>query len=292
MRKKFGFMVLAAVALFAGLGQTASATGGGTYPPSPDPTTVWVDKPTINVGDSLTISAKGLCTTSPVTFVFAQESSSAGEVQSAPITVGTDGKASFTFRVPGPAGPYLAWAKQPSCNVKVSAAVTVKDAVTTPTPLAAPKVVAPKAVASAPISVSASNLCPAESATFTLSKGSTPLATLSQVALADGSASVTFPAQPAGEYTVTVTQACGTNSSMALLVESLSPTPAPAAPAAPAATPTATPTQVTPAARPVQLPTTGSDPMQFVQLGLIALLTGVSLSAITLHRRHRGATAG
>jgi hypothetical protein len=90
---------------------------------------VSVKPSTVKLGDDFTAKAKNLC---KGTVIFAVQSTSDWTVRffSPPVPVGQDGTASYTFDasdLPGGAGDYTVYAKQPECNIVVTTVITVKD---------------------------------------------------------------------------------------------------------------------------------------------------------------------
>jgi hypothetical protein len=271
-------MVLVATAGLCGGWSALTRADSGTYPPSPSAASISVDKPTPAVGDSLTVTAKGLCP--GVGLVF--ELVATPVLTSPTLTAASDGSASFVFTVPAPAGATrTVRVEQASCSIEVSTTVSVVSppATTTPpttTAPAAPTTVSPTATltaspttASSPITVGATGLCVLQTATFSLLQGVETLASQSTLVAIDGSASVTFPPRPAGAYRVRVTQDCGTSQSLPVAVD----------PVSLGATPTSTPSSGN------GLPTAGAGVVQPIQLAVAVLLMGAGMMLVTRHRR-------
>lgn len=294
MHWRLGVTALAATAAVCLGGATLTTADGGTYPPTLGGPAISVNKPTPAVGDSLTVTATGLCPGGDVVFELTGTSAPTLLASSA-LTAASDGSASFVFTVPGPAGvTRTAWAKQSSCSLTLSTSVSVVAAATTTTaapqpiapstsvgattttvattPTSAVKVVAPSSTPTLPINVSAAGLCPSQATTFTLMAGADTLSSQSIVSSADGTAAAVFPPRPAGTYTVKVTQDCGTSQSMPVIVESGALVPS--ATTVPGAT-----------ANPSGLPTTGADPMGPLQIAVVTVATGVGLALVTRRRR-------
>lgn len=81
----------------------------------------------VELGDDFTATAKGLC---QGTVIFAVQSTADWKVRffSEPVKVKPDGTASYTFDdddLPGGAGTYTVYAKQPQCNIVVTTTITV-----------------------------------------------------------------------------------------------------------------------------------------------------------------------
>ncbi len=81
----------------------------------------------VELGDDFTATAKGLC---QGTVIFAVQSTVDWTVRffSEPVKVKSDGTASYTFDdddLPGGAGTYTVYAKQPQCNIVVTTTITV-----------------------------------------------------------------------------------------------------------------------------------------------------------------------
>ncbi len=97
-----------------------------TAPPGKSPS-VSVKPGTVELGDDFTATAKNLC---PGTVIFAVQSTTDWKKRffSPPVTVNPDGTASYTFDdkvLPGGAGTYTVYAKQPQCNIVTTTVVTV-----------------------------------------------------------------------------------------------------------------------------------------------------------------------
>ncbi len=97
-----------------------------TAPPIQSPS-VWVDPSTVKLGDDFTAYAKKLC---QGTVIFAVQSTSDWTKRffSPPVPVNPDGTASYTFDdlvLPGGAGTYTVYAKQPQCNIVTTTVITV-----------------------------------------------------------------------------------------------------------------------------------------------------------------------
>ena len=311
-----GAVVAFAAVLAVGAGSASANNGGGTYPPDPGDTGISVDKPVVETGDTITVSAHGLCK-GTVVFELAG-SSTVGLLLSPPVTVGDNGTASYTFTVPGPASQwYVAWAKQPDCQITLNTPVQVVDPGTNPPPPPPPPP-APKPTISAPdvttshtFNVSATNLCPGQQATFQAFLLGQPTASADVMAGSDGTAATTLTVSGPGTWTVQVYQFCGTtvskpvkveNAAVAPAVEPAVVTPAVVTPAvvtpavvAPAAV---SPAVIVPAAAapvaqalPSNLPATGSDPANMVQIAAFAVAAGLGMVMVTsMRRRKRTAT--
>ncbi|MCX6520584.1 MAG: hypothetical protein NTZ21_07965 [Actinobacteria bacterium] len=81
----------------------------------------------VELGDDFTATAKGLC---QGTVIFAVQSTSDWKLRffSEPVKVKSDGTASYTFDdddLPGGAGTYTVYAKQPQCNIVTTTTITV-----------------------------------------------------------------------------------------------------------------------------------------------------------------------
>jgi len=81
----------------------------------------------VELDDDFTATAKGLC---QGTVIFAVQSTSDWKLRffSEPVKVASDGTASYTFDeddLPGGAGTYTVYAKQPQCNIVATTAITV-----------------------------------------------------------------------------------------------------------------------------------------------------------------------
>jgi LPXTG-motif cell wall-anchored protein len=287
-------MLVATIGMGAGWSALSSAADSGTYPPAPGAAAISVDKPTPAVGDQLTVTATGLCAGQDVAFELT--GSSAPTLLASPaLTAASNGTASFVFTVPGPAGvTRTVWAKQSTCSITLSTTVSV---VATPSTTAAPQPLAPStttgattttvaptatttpagvtlsaapATPTSPITVSAAGLCASQTTTFTLMSGSNTLSSQGIMSAVDGTATVTFPARPAGDYTVKVTQDCGTSQSLPVTVAS--------AGLVPSAT-------TTPGATGSGLPTTGGEPSSPLQIAAVAVVTGAALALVTRRRK-------